>query len=124
MFTPPHEHHGGPAFPSSDPGRANPYSSGSMTYFGMSLRDYFAGQALASALAVGHTAKEAAERAYTIADAMLSERQPKAVAVEPPPAAKCRHERRVHDAYRQVIKCSDCGHEGHERARYLGEYQL
>ena len=46
---------------------------------GMSLRDYFAGQALTGMLAgrnpnVAYTPEGAAERAYSIADAMMTER--------------------------------------------------
>ena len=47
---------------------------------GMSLRDYFAGQALVGLLTTlkvnpGHKAKELAVDAFTIADAMLAERE-------------------------------------------------
>ena len=58
--------HGGPAFPLNLP---------STHYYGMSLRDYFAAQALASCEA--HRSRDAdhlASEAYQIADAMLKAR--------------------------------------------------
>ena len=58
---------GGPAFACSD-----------VSYYqkGMTLRDYFAGQALAGRLSNGvfYNAKEVACVAYIMADAMLAER--------------------------------------------------
>ena len=66
---------GGPAFPGGD----GQYAGGYHHYNGMSLRDWFAGQALAGLLAAdgpdtmtGTTL--AAGRAYDYADAMLAER--------------------------------------------------
>lgn len=56
---------GGPAFPV-------PPSTYSNINHGMTLRDYFAGQALANVNAVDVT--QAAELCYQIADAMLKER--------------------------------------------------
>lgn len=61
---------GGNAFPSID-------GEGTV-FFGMSLRDYFAGQALAGMQTDGFTTPlmpSIAKRAYVIADAMLAERQ-------------------------------------------------
>ena len=61
---------GGPAFPCTD--------AKGFTSEGMSLRDYFAGQALAGLLACMKTTgskKEFAMDAYTQADAMLAERE-------------------------------------------------
>ena len=61
---------GGPAFPSTD---AKGFVSD-----GMSLRDYFAGQALAGQSSIPRIAwsfKDIAEFAYEQADAMLAERQ-------------------------------------------------
>ena len=61
---------GGPAFPSTD---AKGFVSD-----GMSLRDYFAGQALAGMIACANTGgggKYFAEYAYKYADAMLAERK-------------------------------------------------
>ena len=58
---------GGPAFPSDR-----------FSELGMSLRDYFAGQALASMDTDGCTLigmQSLAQRAYDIADAMLAERE-------------------------------------------------
>lgn len=58
---------GGPAFP-------GPADDDLLQYYGMSLRDWFAGQVLAGM--GGHYDQSwlAAERAYQIADAMLTER--------------------------------------------------
>ncbi len=66
---------GGPAFPI--PGGSSPFKPDN-GYDGMSLRDWFAGQALAGILA--NTARlgiieEAASTAYAYADAMLAARQ-------------------------------------------------
>jgi len=55
---------GGPAFPISDPVLQN----------GMSLRDWFAGQVLASQIDDDADA-DLARRCYAIADALLAERQ-------------------------------------------------
>lgn len=70
---------GGPAFPHLDlyagAGNSQPTPT---QYNGMSLRDYFAGQALAGLLACYKTAgskREFAIDAYMQADAMLAERQ-------------------------------------------------
>jgi hypothetical protein len=62
---------GGPAFPQLDPTSA---------YFdatGMSLRDWFAGQAIRSRWGDGTamTPEQAASMAYQLADAMLAERE-------------------------------------------------
>lgn len=64
---------GGPAFPHFNPDTE-------VTHAGMSLRDWFAGQALAGLLASGIAAQlrqtfdEVAEAAYNNADAMLAAR--------------------------------------------------
>ena len=67
---------GGPAFPFET--KPVPHGRGSMHYRngGMSLRDYFAGQALQGFVArIGnHDANLIAHDAYILADAMLSER--------------------------------------------------
>lgn len=55
---------GGPAFPAG-------------AHFGMTLRDYFAGQALAGMNASEMHAKKMAEWAYETADAMLAAREAK-----------------------------------------------
>lgn len=62
---------GGPAFPSFDRGDSSDFE-------GMTLRDYFAGQALAG-LTGNQSPDRYAEDAYCIADAMLAARvaQPK-----------------------------------------------
>jgi hypothetical protein len=67
---------GGPAFPSEGEGHGNPKFHSP----GMTLRDYFAGQAL-SAIADDYQSKPEwiAERAYYIADAMLKAREAKNV---------------------------------------------
>ena len=56
---------GGPAFPSTYPNRD-----------GMTLRDWFAGMAMAQLCVAQNTAtrEQDAETAYTIADAMIAER--------------------------------------------------
>ena len=65
---------GGPAFPTGTGGNT-PYSNG------MTLRDYFAGQALASVnLGIGVSDEyycKTAKHCYAIADAMLKEREQK-----------------------------------------------
>lgn len=71
---------GGPAFPFTCQGP----TTGPETYYGMSLRDYFAGQALAGSLADpnclpgssegGQTEEGLAQFCYRLADAMLLER--------------------------------------------------
>lgn len=63
------EKDGGPAFPSLETDTCLPL-------FGMSLRDYFAGQALVGILANGdaESCPDAAKGSYAIADAMLAER--------------------------------------------------
>jgi len=66
---------GGPAFPVTFEGGSN---NGDAPFFheGMTLRDYFAGQALAGTGNVNyHTIKEMAETCYKIADAMLEARK-------------------------------------------------
>lgn len=70
---------GGPAFP--HPGGASDYTV-QVSHMGMSLRDWFAGQAMVGwCRAVGldgaefdKLAPETVQRAYKIADAMLAER--------------------------------------------------
>lgn len=62
---------GGPAFPVTEDAWEN---------FGMSLRDYFAGQALAGAISnpeygIGLGKTGIAEECYSIADAMISARE-------------------------------------------------
>jgi hypothetical protein len=59
---------GGPAFPSHG-------TMGEVTHEGMSLRDYFAGQALAGLLMTRESRFVEAEHAYEIADAMLRARK-------------------------------------------------
>jgi hypothetical protein len=58
---------GGPAF-SSDPG---------MTYGGMTLRDWFAGQAMQGMLSASenYQTRELARYAFDVADTMLSQRE-------------------------------------------------
>lgn len=66
---------GGPAFPRV-PWDVNDYTGDGSP--GMTLRDYFAGQALASMDTDGYTLTgihRLARRAYDIADAMLAERE-------------------------------------------------
>lgn len=66
---------GGPAFPVGELGVNG--------HYGMSLRDWFAGQALVGIFAyraqhdVGLVPREVAEDAYETADAMLEARKPK-----------------------------------------------
>lgn len=71
---------GGPAFPQSavqsNDGMINTPSVYFADVSGMTLRDWFAGQALAGIAApfCGYEGDRAAERAYELADAMLKER--------------------------------------------------
>lgn len=55
-----------PAFPQADERRPS--------HEGMSLRDWFAGQALVALIGNGHDKPSAVEYAYSTADAMLAER--------------------------------------------------
>lgn len=66
---------GGSAFPS--PGIVFPQGTQQGAYEGMSLRDWFAGQALAGAMAAGGygSAEKTSSMAYQAADAMLNERK-------------------------------------------------
>jgi len=70
---------GGPAFPrphSSDSAdRAYGRCNQELAQPGMSLRDWFAGQALVGLLSDGASAKVAACSAYAAADAMLAQRE-------------------------------------------------
>jgi hypothetical protein len=61
------KHDNPPAFPHTD------YHDVGV-YHGMTLRDYFAGQALLPVCNRGASSRECAEAAYQIADAMLAER--------------------------------------------------
>lgn len=62
---------GGPAFPWREEDGAGGYNQ----HVGMSLRDWFAGKALAGMpWSMEITAKEQAKECYAIADAMLAER--------------------------------------------------
>lgn len=69
---------GGPAFPwqewidSSDPFVKNP-----IEHKGMSLRDWFAGQAMKALLETGHfnNSEEMSAHAYSLADAMIEGRE-------------------------------------------------
>ena len=67
---------GGPAFPTDN---AHQSSAATFHYEGMSLRDYFAGQALVGLLAglpdIRIGPDERAESAYLYADAMLEHRK-------------------------------------------------
>ena len=76
---------GGPAFPhSSQPldAQGNPMC-GEHSEWGMTLRDWFAGQALVAIPHIGCGAdletRELAEAAYQVADAMIEARERKAV---------------------------------------------
>ena len=75
---------GGCAFPMLDTTQADNINSLACVDCGMSLRDYFAGQALTGILAYPSTEHETAEdfdpavvagRSYAFADAMLKERE-------------------------------------------------
>ena len=67
-------HKSGPAFPSPSVGE---YANATKPSIGMSIRDWFAGQALASRGMYGANVreKEVAEECYRIADAMLVQRE-------------------------------------------------
>lgn len=75
---------GGPAFPLPPPNPASHVGSGVMTgyavTYGMSLRDYFAAQALVGLIAsndegAGDRIEEVPSYAYQIADAMIEARK-------------------------------------------------
>jgi hypothetical protein len=69
------KHDGGPAFPHES---INPYNGSTVYGSGMSLRDWFAGKALASIsieMGVSVPFEEIAAETYRMADAMLAERQ-------------------------------------------------
>jgi hypothetical protein len=70
---------GGPAFPQQlSDGQRERGCSADFGYGGMTLRDWFAGQALlclGSGAAEAFGRQELAEHAYRIADAMLTERE-------------------------------------------------
>jgi hypothetical protein len=72
---------GGPAFPGGHVIEKDSDHYGEPYWDGMSLRDYFAGQALAAVLIESDPQEphpsntRVAERAYGIADAMLAERE-------------------------------------------------
>ena len=64
---------GGPAFP----GKLDLVDGGDIQYPGMTLRDWFAGQALLSAgyyMRGGEGAENVAKKCYAVADAMLAAR--------------------------------------------------
>jgi hypothetical protein len=58
---------GGPAYPNND--------AHGCAYTGMTLRDWFAGQALAASCPIGYPVKGIAKRAYEAADAMIAARE-------------------------------------------------
>jgi len=74
---------GGPAFPLRSERQSGPFETEVTTYFGMSIRDWFAGHALAGILAslagekgqIPNIEKSVAESAYDYADAMLKARE-------------------------------------------------
>lgn len=76
-----------------------------MTHPEMTLRDWFAGQALTSG-SDGLTIEEAAERAYRIADAMLAAREPQKP--KPVPEPECQH-RFVRSVTDDGFECRRCG---------------
>jgi hypothetical protein len=58
---------GGPAFPSND--------AHGCAYTGMTLRDYFAGQALGALIADGYPTSSAAKISYQAADWMIAKQK-------------------------------------------------
>jgi len=69
------QHNGGPAFPTHGGGGYGDDPRNHTLGGGMSLRDWFAGQALATAYAQHETSPDnTAEWAYQVADAMLAAR--------------------------------------------------
>jgi hypothetical protein len=72
---------GGPAFPQRVERQRGPFETEVTIYFGMSLRDWFAGQALAGLLASEEpdfqmpSKAKLADTAYGYADAMLAARK-------------------------------------------------
>lgn len=67
-----HKHDGGPAFPVWE---LNGSGKAEMTDFGMSLLDYFAAKALPMCMTADGSAIKVAEMAYSMADAMLAQRE-------------------------------------------------
>ncbi|MBA8838199.1 hypothetical protein [Ochrobactrum sp. RH2CCR150] len=66
--------HGGPAFPSTVEAGEDRFGNKSHVFYrGMTLRDYFAGQALASWPITDHST-DLASKCYALADAMLAAR--------------------------------------------------
>ena len=63
--------------PINDGGPAFPVSNGVDTAWGMTLRDWFAGQWIAAGNHANLTPREAAGQAYESADAMLAAREVK-----------------------------------------------
>lgn len=70
------KNNGGPAFPTIDY-EGTPDGQLPVSYWGMSLRDWFAGHVVSPMLiqAYGNTPAALAEKAYQLADAMLQERE-------------------------------------------------
>ena len=67
--------HGGPAFPTRMEFQTGRSEKTTADYKGMTLRDYFAGQVLSGCAEWAETRKEAADHAYSVADAMLKARE-------------------------------------------------
>jgi hypothetical protein len=67
-----YQRQGGPAFPAMAPAAEDIY--GNDVTSGMSLRDYFAAQAITHRSLLAETPSRVADWAYSIADAMLAER--------------------------------------------------
>lgn len=88
----------------------------------MTLRDWFAGHALASG-SDGLTSLEAAERAYGIADAMLAVREPLPA---PQPEPECKHSLARSPNFEGFV-CGKCALEVHTTlttGHTLGDFQL
>lgn len=69
------EQDGGPAFPSPMQDDRDCYARSKSGYGGLSIRDWFAGQAIAGLALDTAPGAAVAEQAYTLADAMLEARK-------------------------------------------------
>ena len=70
-----HKHDGGPSFPFGQISETTGQPVNGFYDPGMSLRDYFAAKALPMCMTADESARTVAEMAYSMADAMLAQRE-------------------------------------------------